>query len=582
MSQGRALRRLGRYLRARQPWMLVALLLVLHLTLLAGAESPVGLMFWLVDVGLFILWQPFVQTERRLNVGNLLLIAVALAVGAWLFSWWLLIAWTTILASLLGGRVMLVEHRPTRVFYLLAFAYLVAAVLIWLVPKVVPAPNVIGLSLGTEFTWLAPGFFLLMWVLPRPQANGWRGHGAFDLFYALFVFLLVAVMVLGTLAFMLLERTGYFDALLRTLLSVALLLLLVAWAWNPRPGFGGVGILFSRHLLTIGGPFSGWLRRLMACAEREDDPDRFFKQICEHLLLDLPWVVGGVWNTSFHLSADVSHFGHSSPFPNDFSDHSLSLTIFSRHPLSPIFIWHLRLLTKLANEYYLAKWRARELQRSSYLQAVHETGARLTHDVKNLLQSLDSLCFLVQEESGSNPARVRQLVERQLPQFAERLRSALMKLELPVEARDRGQGGGEAMDAVAWWEFLQQRYAGQAIRFESSPFPEAGVIPRALYDAVAENLLHNALAKRQREAGLAISIALSPDAAVLQVCDTGSAVREDVLDGLFRGPVPSDTGFGIGLFNTAKLAEAFGYQLHLVSNQSGRVCFEMSKREGAG
>jgi C4-dicarboxylate-specific signal transduction histidine kinase len=187
---------------------------------------------------------------------------------------------------------------------------------------------------------------------------------------------------------------------------------------------------------------------------------------------------------------------------------------------------------------------------------------------------------MVREESGSNPARVRQLVERQLPQLAERLRSALMKLELPVEARERGHG--EAMDAVAWWEFLQQRYAGQAIRFESSPLPEVGVIPRALYDAVAENLLHNALAKRQREAGLAISIALSPDAAVLQVCDTGSAVREDVLDGLFRGPVASDTGFGIGLFNTAKLAEAFGYQLHLVSNQSGWVCFEMSKREGAG
>lgn len=579
VSQGRVLRRLGRYLRARQPWMLVALLLVLHLTLLAGAGTPAGLMFWLVDVGLFILWQPFVQTERRLNVGNLLLIAVALAVGCWLFSWWLLIVWTTILASLLGGRVMLLEHRPTRVFYLLAFAYLVGAVLIWLVPKVVPAPNVIGLSLGTEFTWLAPGFFLLMWLLPRPQASGWRGHGAFDLFYGLFVFLLVAVMVLGTLAFMLLERAEYFDALLRTLLSVALLLLLVAWAWNPRPGFGGVGVLFSRHLLTIGGPFSGWLRRLMVCAEREDDPDRFFKQVCEHLLLDLPWVVGGAWSTTFRLSADVWRFGHSSPYPNDFSDRSQSLTIFSRHPLSPIFVWHLRLLTKLANEYYLAKWRARELQRGSYLQAVHETGARLTHDVKNLLQSLDNLCFLVQAESVSDPARVRQLVERQLPQLAERLRTALMKLELPVEAKGAGHGGVEAMDAVAWWWALQQGYAGQGIRFGSSPLPGAGAIPRALYDAVAENLLHNALAKRQREAGLVISIELSPDAMALLVRDNGSAVREDILDGLFRGPVPSENGFGIGLFNTAKLAEAFGYQLRLRSNQSGRVCFEMAKRQ---
>lgn len=579
MSQGRVLRRLGRYLRARQPWMLVALLMILHLTLLAGVDSLAGLMFWLVDVGLFILWQPFVQTERRLNVGNLLLVAAALVLGGWLFSWWLLIVWATILASLLGGRVVLVEHRPTRVFYLLAFAYLLGVVLIWLVPKVVPEPSVIGPSLGTEFAWLAPGLFLLMWLMPRPQSNGWLRHGAFDLFYGVFVFLLIAVMVLGTLAFMLLERTVYFDALFRTVLSVALLLLLVAWAWNPRPGFSGVGMLFSRHLLTIGGPFSTWLRRMMACAEREADPDRFFNQVCEQLLLDLPWVVGGEWRPSFRLSTNLRRFGHSSPYPNEFSDRSLSLTIFSGRPLSPILLWHLRLLTKLASEYYVAKWRARELQRVSYLQAIHETGARLTHDVKNLLQSLDSLCSLVRSESGADFSRIQPLMERQLPQIAQRLRSTLIKLEPPADAKakETADEGAEAMDAAIWWEALQQRYAGQSIHFESGSLLDAGTIPCVLYDAVAENLLHNALAKRRHQGDLAISISLSPDATMLRVCDSGSTVREDVLDELFQRPVTSENGFGIGLFNTARLADAFGFQVRLVSNQPGQVCFEMSK-----
>ena len=582
MSQGRALKRLGRYLRARQPWMLVALLMILHVTLLAGADSPAGLMFWLVDVGLFILWQPFVQTERRLNVGNLLLVAVVLLLGGWLFSWWLLIVWATILASLLGGRVMLVEHRPTRVFYLLAFAYLVGVVLIWLVPKVVPAPNAIGPSLGTEFAWLAPGLFLLMWLLPRPQANGWLRHGAFDLFYGVFVFLLIAVVVLGTLAFMLLERAMYFDALFRTVLSVALLLLLVAWAWNPRPGFGGVGMLFSRHLLTIGGPFSAWLRRMMACAESEDDPDRFFSQVCEQLLQDLPWVVGGEWRPSFRLPTDLRRFGRPSPYPNEFSDRSLSLTIFSRQPLSPVLVWHLRLLAKLAGEYYLAKWRARELQRVSYLQAIHETGARLTHDVKNLLQSLDNLCFVMQSESGSGAdfERIAPLMERQLPQIAQRLRSTLMKLELPADTLGKaGEYAEEMVGATVWWESLQQRYAGQDIRFDLQALSCTGAIPRGLYDAVAENLLHNALAKRQREAGIEISISLSSDSTTLRICDSGSAVRQEVLDGLFQQPVASEQGFGIGLFNTARLAVSLGYQVRLASNQPGQVCFEMSRRD---
>ena len=47
--------RFGSFLRERQRWVLVALLGVLHLTLLAGAESTVGLMCWIVDVGFFIL-----------------------------------------------------------------------------------------------------------------------------------------------------------------------------------------------------------------------------------------------------------------------------------------------------------------------------------------------------------------------------------------------------------------------------------------------------------------------------------------------------------------------------------------------
>ena len=559
--------------------MLVGMLVILHLTLLAGVGSPVGLMLWLVDVGLFILWQPFVQTERRLNVRNLLLLAIALTIGSWLFGWWLLIAWATLLASLLGGRVVVTGHRPTRLFYLLAFAYLVGALLIWLVPMVVPDPSLIGPSLRTEFRWLAPGLFLAMWLLPRPQPTGQQRHGAFDLFYALFVFLLIAVLVLGTLAFMLLERTVYFDALFRTVLCVASLLLLVAWAWNPRPGFGGLGVLFSRHLLTIGGPFSSWLRRLMACAEGEDDPERFMEQVCERLFLELPWVVGGEWSPAFPAPPGLRRFGLSSPYPNGFSDPSLSLTIFSRHPLSPILVWHLRLLTKLTSEYYLAKWRARELQKMSYLRAIHETGARLTHDVKNLLQSLDNLCTLVQGEAGGDFVRLGNLVRRQLPLIAQRLRGTLTKLESPNERREKiGEMDGE-VEAGTWWTTLQQRHEGEAIQFKPRESTEAIAIPGAFYDAVADNLLHNALTKRQHEEGIVISVSLSMDAMVLRVCDTGTAVPENILDGLFREPVASENGFGIGLYNLARLAEAFGYWIRLECNAPWQVCFEMSKRE---
>jgi hypothetical protein len=39
--------------------------------------------------------------------------------------------------------------------------------------------------------------------------------------------------------------------------------------------------------------------------------------------------------------------------------------------------------------------------------------------------------------------------------------------------------------------------------------------------------------------------------------------------------VPSDTGFGIGLYQTSRLAEISGYSLQLTANEPGAVCFSL-------
>ena len=64
----------------------------------------------------------------------------------------------------------------------------------------------------------------------------------------------------------------------------------------------------------------------------------------------------------------------------------------TRQTLSPSLEWHFHLLGQLLGEFYVAKVREQKLQQQTYVQAVHETGARVTHDVKNLLQSLNVLC----------------------------------------------------------------------------------------------------------------------------------------------------------------------------------------------
>src|SRR4051812_12550277 len=61
---------------------------------------------------------------------------------------------------------------------------------------------------------------------------------------------------------------------------------------------------------------------------------------------------------------------------------------------------HLHLLGQLLAEFYAAKLREEKLRETSYLQAVHETGARTTHDIKNLLQSLNVLCSVAAGENA--------------------------------------------------------------------------------------------------------------------------------------------------------------------------------------
>jgi hypothetical protein len=50
------------------------------------------------------------------------------------------------------------------------------------------------------------------------------------------------------------------------------------------------------------------------------------------------------------------------------------------------------------------------------------------------------------------------------------------------------------------------------------------------------------------------------------------------VEDLFRGPVTSESGLGVGLYQASAFAEQSGYALVLVDNRAGSVCFELSPR----
>jgi signal transduction histidine kinase len=393
---------------------------------------------------------------------------------------------------------------------------------------------------------------------------------AVDFFYSLMLFLLVVVLVLGSFAVKMISQSNYPMALAQTLVVIAGALFALSWLWNPHGGFAGGGQLMSRYLLSVGLPFERWLRNLASLAEQEHDAQEFLRLALDDIAA-LPWVTGGKWQAP----GNGGEFGAVSKYSVEFTFHRVNLVLYTRWTLSPAMILHIKLLTQLLGYFYQAKQREQEQKYNAYTQAIFETGARLTHDVKNLLQSLKTLCAAVESSDPAQAQALQALMQRQLPQIVQRLQLTLDKLKSPkvsaVEAVER-------VSARSWWESLQQRYAQERVEFGAYDMSGGQHIhiPGELFDSAADNLLQNALEKRKVERDLVIRVGFSCEGGGrLTVCDDGSGLDETLVARLLSSPVQSDNGLGIGLYQAGRLARQAGYQLSLTSNLPGRVCFEL-------
>lgn len=539
-------------------FLLAGHLFMLHALAFGGWRILAVRLLWLVALGLFLIWQPFVAGEQRISARQGLFLLSATVLSTWLLGPWLLLIWCGALAASIGGRVMATEHRGERAGYLLAFGYLVSVTVLGVVPEISPAAQIDPAMRDSVACYLPFALPLLLLFPARPPQR--RTGEAFDLFYGLMVFLVLAVLVLGALAYMPIGGIGYIEALFKTSMTVAGALLIVAWAWNPRAGFSGIGAAISHYLLSLGMPLEQWLLHLSEESEKNSDALHFLEAAMQRLVMT-PWVRGVTWQT-VDAQGEV---GQSSAHRHVCTVAELTLSVYFHHAPSPALRWHVEWLLRLAIEFYLVKRQSQQLQRLSYAQAIYETGARVTHDVKNLLQSLQVLCYAARQPG--DPAEVASLLGRQLPQIADRLKATLDKLQSPQN------GDTENVEAELWWKNLQARYAHVQIDWVGRPC--AGqVIPVALFDSVAENLLQNALSKRQREPGLSIAVGI--DGRTLTVSDNGSEIASDIRLGLLREPVRSNDGLGIGLYHAARQAKEADYILALAENRLGLVAFKLS------
>jgi len=540
------------------------MLLSLHALLINGLGNSLQTALIISHLGFFLLWQPVLHTKDKLSIRSMLLLISAGVVMVFFLSWWVIAFWLCALFALLGGRVFSTQAKSTRIGYLLAASYLVGVLLMWVVPKLLNTSAELDAA-KFMIEYLLPLIPIgIMFTKATAEENG--QPPILDFFYTLLLLMLAVILVLGSFAIQASSEAMYGEILFKTLLGLALALAVISMLWNPRAGFSGVGQLLSRYLLSVGLPFEQWIRNIAELGESTSNAGEFTNAAMKELLT-LPWITGLKWDTL----DGKGELGEQEKYQANLDFYDFHLTIYSKLPLTPALTIHLKLLSQILGEFYEAKRREETLRQTVYMQAIYETGSRLTHDIKNLVQSMSALCGAAEQAQEADSERLLALFRKQLPLLNQRLARTLEKLETPTTENTR------FAKLSTWWSGLRERYAEHYVSFLTTEIAKIDV-DAELLDSALENLLQNAIEKRKMDTAISISVEISGAQGVtIEVTDTGKPMPQYVAEHLFKKQVSSENGLGVGLFHAAKQAQQSGYQLSLIENRQGAVRFRLNK-----
>ena len=557
--------KLGRQLFNDSDRLMALMILSLHAMLIWGDSASLHRALFLCHYGCFLMWQPVMRQSKTLSWQAAVLIVFGAGVGMFFINWWVIAFWIAGLFALIGGRIFSEETAQDRVPNILASSYLLAILLLWVVPKLLKSNDDLAAAefMLRYFLPLLPIAILFLSAKHKSKAES----ANIDFFYTLLIFLLSSIVILGSFAIGVIWKIHYIKLLIVVVMGLAATLVVLSWLWNPSSTFSGLELLMSRYLLSIGLPFEHWIRQIAKYAEYEPTAEKFLHASMQELVA-LNWVSGLSWEAE----GSKKQIGDTTPFISTFNFHQLHLTLYSRWQFSPAMYLHVQLLTQILGEFYEAKRREELIIQNTYMQSLYETGSRLTHDIKNILQSMGTLSAAAEQSSddGSDDAKLIELVKKQIPRLNQRLASTLTKLERPSSEKKSQE------KVTIWWKAFKQINTHLQISFDAPlSMPKTDIDPDVL-DSVVDNLLHNALEKAKLEANVRINVTLMPSAHFcLEVTDTGSAVPKNVADRLFKSHISSKNGLGVGLFHAAQQASNAGYKLSLVDNMDGEVRFRL-------
>lgn len=544
--------------------LLGAALLFFHAALVLPGEQAVQTPAILIHFALILLWQPFFDNSRRFNRGlTIATLVIGVAIIAW-DTWVIPALWSLVLLGLVGGESA--AARRDSIAQWNAITYLFIGLLTGIAPGLF---DVAGAD-DPALDWMLLGAGVLpVALLAIPATAAPTTPIRFDHLRSPGITLLTLLLVASTVLWSFQSGTAYAIALVQALPSAGAVLLVLNWVWERASRHSTIELLWNRYLLNLGTPFEQYLMRLTGPSAQHLTPPQYLDYVVA-ALHELDWVAG----VEAQAPDGERRLGDCAGYSTRLSGDQLALVVYTRRDPGPALRLHTHLLLRLAHQLWDARRREAQLQAQERMRAVYETGARLTHDVKNLLQSLEWLTAAVSSPPAERKGEVLELVQRQLPPINQRLHATLEKLRDPGEDAEV-----EPIPLREWWGDLQARYADSGVQFAEveNDTSEDGIIPREVFDTAIENLLENARYKQSVDRDITVGARLSGDAEQVRidVIDGGDAVPAEHVDRLFTTPLDSDKGLGVGLYQAAHLAAVHGYELTLIDNVPGRVRFSL-------
>ena len=539
---------------------LASILLLFHVLIWAVDNRLLQFALTIILYGLFLLWQPLWSKDTRVNWQPVAPVAIAFLYMAYSFPNESLVFFALILSGLIGSRLL--SQTAFRSFDLLALLIITLEMAVGLIPD-----TFAQIELPSLFTYYMQTLILvpvlLFFFAPNPDHQA-QGRSQVDLMHGLLAATLLFIVLLGGIVINLLYGVEYIDGLLLTVFIVATLTIGISWFWNPGVGYSGIGVLWNRYAMTIGGPFETWINTLTTLIEeRYLSPTEYLEAACERLV-ENDWLNAIQWRFESHTVGAGEKTGTRLEHE---LDEKLTVVLYFKSNPGAALEQHTILLIRMAYQFYLAKLNQEKMRVQEHFATIHHTGARLTHDIKNILQSIKTSIEILDMDRKSEQSQ--HLLQVNLQQIGSRLESTLNKLRTP-----RLDTFVQLVSCSKWIEQMRKQHeANEKVRIYGDVENDIA-LPVDLFDSVAENLITNAM-KKTSTSFIELRLMCSSEIILLSVCDDGDALAAEIEKNLFAQPVSSGTGMGIGLYQASIMAHAFSYELELSQNEKGRVCFNL-------